>query len=207
MSHPRLSTAQPCSQCGDLFFPTLPYCGRTQQKYCSPQCAGRSRTQPLEEHFWERVDVRGPDDCWPWKAGRSNRFGYGTLSFNGKNELAHRVAYVLTFGAISIGMNILHSCDNPPCCNAFTHLREGTDKDNGADKAARARAPWGENNPNAILTESEVREIWQMLQSGYSTLREIGDRFDRSPQTIFAIKSGQNWGRVTGAIYTPTSSR
>lgn len=25
----------------------------------------------LEARLWSKIDVRGPDDCWPWKAGVS----------------------------------------------------------------------------------------------------------------------------------------
>uniref|UniRef100_A0A0S4U1M5 Putative bacteriophage t7-related gene protein n=1 Tax=Ralstonia solanacearum TaxID=305 RepID=A0A0S4U1M5_RALSL len=26
---------------------------------------GRQR-RPLAEHFWEKIDQRGSDECWPW---------------------------------------------------------------------------------------------------------------------------------------------
>ena len=29
----------------------------------------------VEERFWEKVDRRGPDECWPWTA-YSDRYGY-----------------------------------------------------------------------------------------------------------------------------------
>jgi hypothetical protein len=25
----------------------------------------------IEERFWSRVDVRGPDECWPWSDGNA----------------------------------------------------------------------------------------------------------------------------------------
>ena len=35
------------------------------------------KLRPLADRFWEKVDVHGPDECWPWKA--SNVKGYGQL--------------------------------------------------------------------------------------------------------------------------------
>jgi hypothetical protein len=29
---------------------------------------GISWTEALKERFWSYVDMRGPDDCWEWRA-------------------------------------------------------------------------------------------------------------------------------------------
>jgi hypothetical protein len=50
----------------------------------------------IEERFWSRVDVRGPDECWPWMAATVK--GYGQLSVMGRNEYAHRIAYMRPVG-------------------------------------------------------------------------------------------------------------
>lgn len=50
----------------------------------------------------------------------------------------HRFAYHLTKGAIPDGMQVLHSCDNPPCCNP-DHLRVGTSLNNARDMVGRGR--------------------------------------------------------------------
>src|SRR3990167_4061840 len=101
------------------------------------------------ERFWSKVDRSGgPDACWPWLKGRMY-YGYGLFFIRkgkGKviNKSAHRSAWELTHGAIPKGLFVLHSCDNPPCCNP-SHLRLGTQADNIKDCIERGR-----NAPNAI---------------------------------------------------------
>jgi hypothetical protein len=89
------------------------------------------------ELFWEQVDTSaGPDGCWEWQGAR-NKKGYGHFSLDGDNA-AYRIAYRLVKGEITPGMRILHSCDNPPCCNPC-HLSQGTHLDNMHDKIAKGR--------------------------------------------------------------------
>ena len=35
--------------------------------------------KPLEQRFWEKVDIRGEDECWNWKAHKIPQ-GYGYIS-------------------------------------------------------------------------------------------------------------------------------
>lgn len=81
--------------------------------------------------FWSRVDVRGPDECWPWMNAKTPN-GYGTVYFGGRMVGAHRVSWELTHGPIPDGLFVLHHCDNPPCCNP-AHLFTGTHTDNVRD--------------------------------------------------------------------------
>jgi hypothetical protein len=48
--------------------------------------------------------------------------------------------YVIEHGAIPAGLDVMHKCDNPPCCNP-SHLELGTRKQNLQDSAARGRHP------------------------------------------------------------------
>jgi hypothetical protein len=94
------------------------------------------------ERFWEKVDRRGPDECWPW-IGARNSSGYGSFASNHPDcgTGAHRFSYVLAHPGESIGgRDCLHSCDNPPCVNP-AHLGLGTRAENMAEMAARARHP------------------------------------------------------------------
>ena len=89
------------------------------------------------EKFWSRVKRGEASECWVW-TGSTNGHGYGRLNVRGKWLGAHRVAFELANGKAP-EQCVLHSCDNPPCCNP-AHLREGTLADNVQDMFARGRS-------------------------------------------------------------------
>lgn len=66
--------------------------------------------------FWSRVDIGGPDECWPWVRGHVDRGGYGRLGISGKVPLAHRIAYELEVGPIPEGLHLDHTCHNNTGC-------------------------------------------------------------------------------------------
>lgn len=83
------------------------------------------RPTPRAERFWPKVDIRGPNDCWPWKPNYRNRGGYGLFSeqVNGKvrGTGVHRVAFLLSGGVIPPGYTVDHvterGCVRKDCCN------------------------------------------------------------------------------------------
>lgn len=91
----------------------------------------------IEIRFWEKVDKRGPDDCWLW-TGSADRDGYGRQRVGNRPRLAHRVSYALEHGDIPKGLLILHRCDTPACVNP-AHLRAGTQQENMAERDAKGR--------------------------------------------------------------------
>src|SRR6266542_5251028 len=94
--------------------------------------------------FWARVDRSGgPNACWPWTGGRIIKgSGYGQFILHGKHTTAHRAAFELTYGAVLPGMQVCHTCDNPPCCNP-KHLWVGTPADNMTDRIRKGRGSKG----------------------------------------------------------------
>jgi len=89
----------------------------------------------VEDRFWSRVERCG--ECWNW-LGRTTD-GYGHMSINGKEVLSHRLAYQFSVGLIPSGLAVLHTCDNPSCCNP-KHLWLGTRADNNKDRALKGRS-------------------------------------------------------------------
>ena len=91
-------------------------------------------------HLWSKVHI--PDAprhelmCWQWRGSTAK--GYGQMKAGGKVLRAHRMAYEIVHGDIPVDLHVLHSCDNPLCCNP-AHLRAGTPKDNAADMIERGR--------------------------------------------------------------------
>lgn len=126
-----------CERCGKSFHvkPSRPK--RFNARYCSRAC----RTDD-PNRFWAQVDVRGRDECWPWRGSSSRTKGrYGAVMFDGKVRQAHHVAFKLTHGYYPTYLR--HRCDFGLCCNADAHLIEGTHADNMADKVARGRQAHG----------------------------------------------------------------
>lgn len=94
-----------------------------------------------EERLWSKVDVRGKDECWNWVAKAKTQFGYGVINLGGKMEGAHRFAWESwNKASIPKGMQVMHACDNPACCNPH-HLSVGTRSDNMSDAARKRRFP------------------------------------------------------------------
>lgn len=105
--------------------------------------------------FWRRVDRSGgPDACWPWMRVPSTG-GYGLAKYKGRRRIASRVAWELTNGPIPGGMQVLHHCDNPPCCNP-AHLFLGTVADNVADMIAKGRAAHQRDTGAVSVTTSDL---------------------------------------------------
>ena len=85
-----------------------------------------------------------PSGCWEIQGfthkshGPKDAPGYGDMCYRGKNWRAHRLMYFLRNGSIDPKLDVMHSCDNPPCCNP-AHLSQGTRKQNIRDAINRRR--------------------------------------------------------------------
>ena len=144
--------------------------------------------------FWDKVQVNGLDECWPWIAAiGSNGYGSFTTGWRkGVSRSSHRCAYFFTHGLIPEGLQVMHSCDNRLCCNPL-HLSLGSCQDNMSDKVRKGRSLKGETNPYAKLSEEEVKQLKRMK----GTRKQIAKHFGISKRQVYRIMSGDEWRHVT----------
>ncbi len=157
------------------------------------------RAQPIEQRFWRKV-IRGKsEECWLW-AGAKWKNGYGNFCITRMHSTsAHRFSYMLAKGPIPKGKLILHSCDNPPCCNP-QHLKAGTQKDNALDAVSKGR--WnthvphpksrGEENHAAKLTERDVL----FIRGSTLPTQKLADKFGVAKFCIFSARNGLTWKHI-----------
>lgn len=148
----------------------------------------------MEARFWGKVDVRGPDECWPW-TGTKVKTGYGSFKVWRRMYGAHRFALELSLGQrLDSETSACHRCDNPPCCNP-DHLFAGTRKQNAQDALAKGRLyDWkgkrdGEDNPSAKLTTQNVISI----RMGDESAKVSAIKYGVSETTIRHIRARRSW--------------
>ena len=150
---------------------------------------------PLGKRLWRRLEPEG--GCLVWVGARDPK-GYGRIGLEGKRRVAltHRVAWELVNGPVPDGLNVLHHCDNPPCC-WLPHLFLGTLVDNNRDMREKGRharggafpSRWGEGASHTKLTWAIADFIRDCSMQGPALARMLGV----SNQTIWKIRRGKSW--------------
>lgn len=164
-------------------------------------------TAPRHLDAWGRIEFYGwvvtpgplSTDCWIFDQGTSSRKGYGSIRYEGRTLMAHRVSYShFNNEEIPPGLLVLHGCDTPTCINP-EHLRTGTVKDNSADAIARGRhkAPRGAINGSAVLDDDKVRAILKMRAETQLSYSQIAREFEVSMSLIAFIVTGKRWAHVS----------
>lgn len=93
----------------------------------------RDIAEKTKIRFWDKVDMRGPDECWPWIGNVSGR-GYGRFFVRGRNYAAHRFSVLLTGRPIPAGLVADHICRNRLCVNP-SHIRAVTTAVNSTENS------------------------------------------------------------------------
>lgn len=160
------------------------------------------RTMTFDERLWSWIDVRHPDECWPWLM-KSRTTGYGCITRGPKlgKVLAHRAAFESVHGAIPEGAGhhgtvVMHTCDNRLCCNP-AHLRLGTQADNVKDMRTKKRnvdlpVRLGTDHPRAKITPEIVRAIRDRANSA----KRLKELYGVNKGTIDNVRQGRCWVHV-----------
>jgi hypothetical protein len=153
-----------------------------------PMRSWSRKPRPLAERFLEKVEVHGPEECWPW-LGAVGRHGYGNIGAgDGRTLRAHRVSYTLTYGAIAEGLVVCHRCDNPRCVNP-NHLFIASQATNLKDMTEKDRSARGERSTVAKLNDIAVLAI----RAANARQIDLAHSFGVSPMTISLAKRRLTW--------------
>lgn len=139
--------------------------------------------------------------CWIWKGylcEPKKIYGLTSLALNfpKKKVLAHRASYILWKGPIPDGMQVLHNCDVPLCCNP-EHLHLGTPQDNMNEmkERGRKRPAKGEKNRHARLNDKIVLEIRRLYENGIPQ-KVLRKWFGIASSTISYIITKTTWRHI-----------
>lgn len=148
------------------------------------------------EMFWERVvksDIE--TECWKWTGAKKPK-GYGSLCVREGDTVttysAHRLSYLIHTGADLGNLHVLHSCDNPECCN-IKHLRLGTNAENNKEMNEKGRAVYavGEASGKTTITEVQAQFILASRNNMLST--SLAKQFNITRHTVQNIWAGRTW--------------
>lgn len=147
-------------------------------------------TETVKARFWAKVDMREPNECWPWMGGKM-RHGYGEIwiCHGIKHFKATHLSLLLArLSRPSLSLCACHHCHNPECVNP-RHLYWGTRAQNTRDMVVARRCRWK-------LSAEEVEQIREAAAKG-ETHRSIARRYNVVHSTVSSIVSGRDWGDGT----------
>lgn len=165
----------------------------------------KNKTNVNPDRFWSKTDKNGPimpgmaSRCWMWTSG-SDRYGYGRFSIGGIKYKSHRIAWLITNGAIPEstdhhGICVCHRCDNRICVNP-DHLFLGTNADNIRDRDSKGRISRGDAHYAAKLRSSDILSIRSRYSVGRITMMSLALEFGVSSQTIGKIINRRIWKHI-----------
>ena len=169
------------------------YVGTPSKHYYVKTLDNTSNTpynENMDTKFWKYVNVAGPDECWNWRGGFA-KDKYGKYHDPKAKKLvgSHRYAYEQVVGPIPPGMCILHSCDNPMCCNP-AHLRVGTNQENQRDRIDHGRILL---STGEVMTLDDIGKIRELAYYQYEPATRIAKQFGFSTQNIRQIINEKIW--------------
>jgi len=152
-----------------------------------------NKNEKLVKRFFSKVDIKGDDECWNWLVHK-NSDGYGTFKYNYTSIPAHRMLWLIFNNEIPEKMYVLHTCDNPSCCNP-KHLFLGTQKDNMIDMVNKGRNCnlKGEEHGGSKFTWKQVNEIRKLYLTCNYTQKQLSLMYNSSGGNIDSILNNKTW--------------
>lgn len=143
-----------------------------------------------------KVDVNG---CWVFYTGKGKRRFPGAVTYNGRKISTYVFMWEYNNNRVRPdGMEVCHSCDNPPCCNP-EHLWLGTHDDNMKDMVDKGRSQKcssGGGNGNSKITNKYADEIYRI----YWKYRHLSD-IKRSKKYIYIKDLAKEYGVSYRCVY------
>lgn len=158
---------------------------------------GRYEGEQRATLFWLDVDIRGVDECWPWRGYTEQ--GYGRYFDGVRMRPAHELALSYFTGeARPVELDTCHSCHNRGCCNP-RHLRFDVRQGNVDDSVRDDRHARGSRNGKAKINEEIVLVMRERRAAG-ATGRDLAAQFGVSEGLVNEIVRGRRWRHVGGPI-------
>ncbi len=145
--------------------------------------------------FWRKVDKKGDDECWEWKASFRNA-GYGAFKIGDKVFDVHRFSWEIeNRRPVPDGKIICHTCDNKKCVNP-AHLFLGTHKENTQDMLKKGRDNYakGEKAGASKLNTKQVKEIREKHKK--HSLSKLAKEYKVNKRTIIQIIKRETWKHI-----------
>lgn len=157
----------------------------------------------IVRRFWDAVDRFGPNGCWLWRGGASEKRPSIQLGSRGAGRIiASRLSLILDNRAAPPNLEACHRCDMPSCVNP-EHLFHGTHLENMQDSVAKGRnykggpdqARRGAKHPMALLSEQDVRDIRRQAAAGTRQI-DIASQYKVTRTAISSIVQRRSWRHV-----------
>lgn len=144
------------------------------------------------ERFEAKFTPEPNSGCWLWIGAKRNNYGYGSFVL-GRDENAHRAAWIIYRGPIPEGKWVLHKCDVAQCVNP-DHLFLGTCLENHADMNKKGRRAnfAGNKHPNAKFSDEQIISI----RADPRKYAEISHDYGVIEGTISRIKNRKRWAHI-----------
>ena len=176
--------------------------------YCKPMPI---MAEKYITRFHLQIRKGEPTECWPWTGCFfKGQYGHFTIMVDSKQSSfkAHRIAYFLATGDDPGDLLVMHSCDNPPCCNP-AHLSKGDALENslyclakGRNKPPRGDAHprpsqgcFGDKSPHHKLSDAAVASIKARLRSG-EFQKNIAADYGIGQSHVSMIARGVIWAHI-----------